>query len=77
MRGLLCGGVGSEPSRRLKTVMDDEEAQALRAEGFDPDDPAVVAAIDLVRWELSLVLESPRCGGPGEDAAVDNTVGYP
>jgi hypothetical protein len=22
--------------------------------GFDPDDPAVIAAIDLVRWELSL-----------------------
>jgi hypothetical protein len=25
-----------------------------RAEGLDPDDPAVIAAIDLVRWELSL-----------------------
>ena len=36
--------------------MDDEERQALRAEGFDPDDPAVVAAIDMVRWELSLLL---------------------
>jgi hypothetical protein len=23
-------------------------------EGLDPDDPAVIAAIDLVRWELSL-----------------------
>ena len=34
--------------------MDDEEAQALPAEGFDPDDPDVRAAIDLVRWELSL-----------------------
>jgi hypothetical protein len=31
--------------------MDDEERQALRAEGLDPDDPA---AIDLVRRELSL-----------------------
>jgi hypothetical protein len=31
--------------------MDDEERQALRAEGLDP---AVIAAIDLVRWELSL-----------------------
>jgi hypothetical protein len=29
--------------------------QALRAEGYDPDDPAVVAAIDMVRWELSLL----------------------
>jgi hypothetical protein len=23
-------------------------------EGLDPDDPAVIAAINLVRWELSL-----------------------
>ena len=30
-------------------------AQALRAEGLDPDHPAVMAAIDLVRWELSLL----------------------
>ncbi|MFN6554752.1 hypothetical protein ACP6C3_30515 [Mycolicibacterium septicum] len=28
-------------------------------EGFDPDDPQVVMAIDLVRWELSLLLTSP------------------
>jgi len=34
--------------------MDDEERQALQAEGLDHDDPAVIAAIDLVRWELSL-----------------------
>jgi hypothetical protein len=34
--------------------VDAEEAQAMRAEGLDPDDPAVVAAIDLVRGELSL-----------------------
>jgi hypothetical protein len=34
--------------------MDDEEAQALRTEGLDPDDRAVVAAIDMVQWELSL-----------------------
>jgi hypothetical protein len=33
---------------------DAEERQALRAEGLDLDDPAVIAAIDLVRWELSL-----------------------
>jgi hypothetical protein len=31
-----------------------EEAQAVRAEGLNPDDPAVIA-IDLVRWELSLL----------------------
>jgi hypothetical protein len=40
--------------------VDDEEAQALRTEGFDPDDPAVVAAIDMVRWELSLLLGFQR-----------------
>jgi hypothetical protein len=34
--------------------MDDEEHQALRDEGLDPVNPAVIAAIDLVRWELSL-----------------------
>ena len=33
---------------------DDEDAQALRDEGLDPQDPAIIAAIDLVRWELSL-----------------------
>jgi hypothetical protein len=30
-------------------------AKPSRAEGLDPDDPAVIAAIDLVRWELSLI----------------------
>jgi hypothetical protein len=35
--------------------VDAEEAQAVRAEGLDPDDPAVVVALDLVRWDLSLV----------------------
>jgi hypothetical protein len=35
--------------------VDDQERQALRAEGLDPDDPDVRAAIDLVRWELSLM----------------------
>jgi hypothetical protein len=34
--------------------VDDDERQALRAEGLNPDDPAVIAAINLVRWELSL-----------------------
>jgi len=38
--------------------MDDDEREALRAEGLDPGDPAVVAAIDLVRWELSLARPS-------------------
>jgi hypothetical protein len=29
--------------------------------GFDPDNPAVAAAIDMVRWELSLQREPDRC----------------
>jgi hypothetical protein len=51
--------------------VDADERQALRAEGLDPDDPAVIAAIDLVRWELSLLRESPHRGRAGEDVAVD------
>jgi hypothetical protein len=45
------------------TGVDDEERQALRPEGREPDDPAVVAAIDPVRWELSLSYLS-RCTRP-------------
>jgi hypothetical protein len=33
--------------------VDGVEREALSAEGLDPDDSAVVAAIDMVRWELS------------------------
>jgi hypothetical protein len=40
-----------------KPGVDDEEREAVRAEGFGPDDPAVAGAIDLVRWELSLYLQ--------------------
>jgi hypothetical protein len=36
--------------------VDAEERLALVDEGLDPDDPRVVEAIDLVRWELSLLL---------------------
>jgi hypothetical protein len=39
--------------------VDAEEAEAVRAEGLDPNDPAVIAAIDLVRWELSLATRPP------------------
>ena len=42
------------------TGVDDDERQALRAEGLDPDNPGVIAAIDLVRWELSLMPLSQR-----------------
>jgi hypothetical protein len=41
-------------SPHVQDLVDDEERQALRAEGPDPDDPAVIAAIDLVRCELWL-----------------------
>jgi hypothetical protein len=34
--------------------MDGIDREAIRAEGLDPDDPAVVTAIHVVRWELSL-----------------------
>ncbi|WP_322859542.1 hypothetical protein U8D42_17290 [Mycobacterium europaeum] len=34
--------------------MDDYEREVIRAEGYDPEDLAVRAAIDLVRWELEL-----------------------
>lgn len=34
--------------------MDETEQEAIRAEGLDPDDPAVVTAIDLVRWQLAI-----------------------
>lgn len=37
--------------------MNDIEREAFRAEGLDPDDPEMVAAIDLVRWELQLLAD--------------------
>jgi hypothetical protein len=46
--------------------VDAEEAQAVRAEGLDPDGPAVVVALDLVRWELSL-LRVPGVASGGVD----------
>jgi hypothetical protein len=42
------------PSRDVQDGVDDDERVALRAEGLDPDDPAVIAAIDLVRWDKPL-----------------------
>jgi hypothetical protein len=38
----------------VRQGVDAEEAAAAQAEGLDPDAPPVIAAIDLVRWELSL-----------------------
>jgi hypothetical protein len=34
--------------------MDDIKRQAIRAERLDPDNPAVAAALELVRLELAL-----------------------
>lgn len=34
--------------------MDDDEREALRAEGLDPGDPGVRAALDLVRWDQEM-----------------------
>jgi hypothetical protein len=53
--GDQAGNPTTEP--RVKDGVDDEEPEVLRAEGLDPDDPAVRAGIDLVRWELSMLDE--------------------
>ena len=47
--------VGNLKRTEESPVFDNIERDALREEGFDPDDPATVTAIDLVRWELSLL----------------------
>jgi hypothetical protein len=49
--------------RTSNTGVDDKERQALRDEGLNPDDPAVIAAIDLVRWELSLISNGTTTAG--------------
>lgn len=36
-------------------MFDEIEREALLAEGLDPDSPDTAAAIDLVRWQLSLL----------------------
>ena len=50
-----CSGAGNRDAERdVQTGVDDDERQALEDEGLNPDNPAVIVAIDLVRWELSL-----------------------
>jgi hypothetical protein len=46
----------SQARPHVQHGVDDDERQALQAEGLGPDDPAVVAALDPVRWELSLLM---------------------
>jgi hypothetical protein len=57
-------GRNRQATPHVQDGVDAEEAQAVQAEGLDPDDPAVIAAIDLVRWELSLLplTEAPQQG---------------
>lgn len=49
----------------VHTHMDDVERIALREEGLDPDDLAVITAIDLVRWELALLSDGHSDGRGG------------
>lgn len=61
--------------------MDDIEREAIRDEGYDPDDPAVVAALDRVRAELAAMFPrpsrpptgSPPSGWPGHHFGPDLT----
>jgi hypothetical protein len=59
-RGLTGGTVAAR--HNVQPGVDDDEREALRAEGLDPDDPAVAAAIDMARWELSRYLGVRRVG---------------
>jgi hypothetical protein len=43
--------------------MDDDERDAVRAEGFDPDDPSVRASLDRVRLELGRLRPRPSLYG--------------
>jgi len=49
----------SEP--HVHIGVDHDERQALQAEGLDPDDPAVIAAIHLVRCEVAATYAPYRC----------------
>lgn len=46
----------------------DDERDAIQAEGLDPHDPAVQAAMDLVRWELecSALTQNDEAASPGQ-----------
>ncbi len=47
---LFFSGVGTVAAQRgVQHGVDDDEREALCAEGFDPDDPTVVAAVSLVQ----------------------------
>ena len=46
----------------VQSGMDETEREAIRVERLDPDDPAVVTAIDCVRWQLSLYFDDQDTG---------------
>jgi hypothetical protein len=48
--------------------MADDEREATRAEGYDPDNPDVRVAIDLVRRELELLARSFYVGNDLADS---------
>lgn len=46
------------PARQ--SSMDKDDREAARELGLDPDDPAVIAGFDFVRWELGMFLPDVR-----------------
>jgi hypothetical protein len=44
--------------------LDDIEREAIRAEGLDPDDPEIIAAIDRICWEFLAECVEGGCPGP-------------
>lgn len=48
---------------RVQPAVDGIEREAFGAEGYDPDDPAVLIAIDFVRSQLSLEMSVVRTLG--------------
>ena len=60
------------PRLTSKMVWTLKKAEAVRAERLAPNDPAVVAALDLVRWELSLLrLPGVASGGVDSEMSFD------
>ncbi len=51
------GVIGVQPG------MDDIEREAIRDEGYDPDDPKVITALDRVRAELAELGARTRYSG--------------
>lgn len=65
------GTVGTLPASNGD--MDDTEGEVIRADGFDPDDPAVVTAIDFVRWQLSMHVDEQLNNAEATRFSVENS----